>query len=101
MLDETTKRLVDEVARVAGSIGGGEQRKASHHEREIMALFDRTRGMFGAVRLLSAKFFRVTATDSKLGEPPMRFQPPGDKLDNALLSEQERQRLLNARAAWA
>lgn len=53
MLDDDTKRLVDEVAEVAGNVGGGEIMERPVHEREIMALFDRCRSTFGAVRLLA------------------------------------------------
>lgn len=53
MLDDDTKRLVDEVAEVAGNVGGGEIMERPVHERESMALFDRRRSTFGAVRLLA------------------------------------------------
>jgi len=53
MLDESTKRLVDEVAEAAAKVGGGAIVERPVHEREIMALFDRCRSIFGAVRLLA------------------------------------------------
>lgn len=53
MLDEDTKRLVDEVALMAGSVGGGVVMKRPAHEVTILALFDRCRSTFGAVRLLA------------------------------------------------
>jgi hypothetical protein len=53
MLDEATTRLVDEVAEVAGNVGGRAIVERSPHEREILALFDRCRSLFGAVRLLA------------------------------------------------
>jgi hypothetical protein len=53
MLDEATKRLVDEVAEVAGNVGGGAVAERPVHVREILALFDRCRSTFGAVRLLA------------------------------------------------
>jgi hypothetical protein len=37
MLDDDTKRLVDEVAEVAGNVGGGEIMERPVHEREITA----------------------------------------------------------------
>jgi hypothetical protein len=52
VLDDATKRLVDEVADVAAKVGGGAVMERQVHEREIMALFDRCRSTFGAVRLL-------------------------------------------------
>jgi hypothetical protein len=52
VLDDDIGRLVDEVAVVAGSVGGvSEERPA--HEVTILALFDRCRSTFGAVRLLA------------------------------------------------
>jgi hypothetical protein len=53
MLDEAARGLVDEVAEVAGNVGGGAIVARLPHEREILALFDRCRSLFGAVRLLA------------------------------------------------
>jgi hypothetical protein len=53
MLDEATTKLVDEVAGVAGKVGGGATMQLRPHERGILALFDRCRSTFGAVRVLA------------------------------------------------
>lgn len=53
MLDEAAKRLADEVAEVAGNVGSGKTYEGPIHGRQILALFDRCRSTFGAVRLLA------------------------------------------------
>jgi uncharacterized protein DUF5677 len=54
MLDEDTRRLLDEVAKAAEVGHAGEY---PVHDREVLALFDRCRGTFGAVRLLAERGF--------------------------------------------
>lgn len=56
-LDEETKALLNEVALVAGKLGGGEVRERPRHHLEIVALYDRCRSTFGAVRLLAQAGF--------------------------------------------
>ncbi|HEX7255330.1 MAG TPA: hypothetical protein VF236_05325 [Gaiellaceae bacterium] len=51
MLDEASKSLVDEVATAAAKVGEITERQL--HDREMLALFDRCRSIFGAVRLLA------------------------------------------------
>jgi len=56
-LDDDTKRLLREVANVAGKLGGGEVREMPPYYRDILAIYDRCKSMFGAVWLLADRGF--------------------------------------------
>jgi hypothetical protein len=55
--DDETKRLLDDVAHTAANVGGGRILKARRQHLEALALFDRCRSTFGAVRLLAESGF--------------------------------------------
>jgi hypothetical protein len=57
VLDDDTRELLQAVADMAGSIGDKVPVERFYHEREIGLLFDRCRGMFGALRVLLANGF--------------------------------------------
>ena len=57
VLDVDYGRLAAELADVAARLGGGLPAERPHHHREVLAIFDRCRGMFGAVRLLAGNGF--------------------------------------------
>jgi hypothetical protein len=52
MLDDDTRKLLHEVGDAAGAIGDDAPVERFYHEHEIGTLFDRCRGMFGALVLL-------------------------------------------------
>jgi hypothetical protein len=56
-IDNEAKRLLDDIAAVAAKLGGGEVRERPRHHLEIIALYDRCRSTFGAVRLLAQAGF--------------------------------------------
>jgi hypothetical protein len=57
VLDEETREVLQEVADIAGTIGDEAPVERFYHEHEVGTLFDRCRGMFGAVRVLLANDF--------------------------------------------
>jgi hypothetical protein len=57
VFDEATQQLVDEVVTLAKQPGTGEVSEHPRHTLEMVALFDRCRGLFGAVRLLAQQGF--------------------------------------------
>jgi len=59
-LDDETKQLIDEVAAMAAKVGGGnllESRPEYREHLEVLAIYDRCRSTFGAVRLLAMHGF--------------------------------------------
>lgn len=52
VLDEDTRALLEEVAETAGTIGDDAPVERFYHEHEVGTLFDRCRGLFGALVLL-------------------------------------------------
>jgi hypothetical protein len=57
VFDDQTQQLVDEVVALAAQPGTGEVSEQPRHTLEMVALFDRCRGLFGAVRLLAQQGF--------------------------------------------
>lgn len=53
MLDGTTKQILADVAAVVDRLGGGRAVEHSRHDLEMIALFDRCRGLLAAVRALT------------------------------------------------
>jgi hypothetical protein len=57
VFDHATNQLVDEVVALAAQPGTGEVSGQPRHTLEMVALFDRCRGLFGAVRFLAQHGF--------------------------------------------
>lgn len=57
MFDNETKQLVSDVVALAAQPATGEVSEQPRHTLEMVALFDRCRGLFGAVRLLAQHGF--------------------------------------------
>jgi hypothetical protein len=57
VFDDATNELVADVAALAAQPGTGEVSEQPRHTLEMVALFDRCRGLYGAVRLLAQRGF--------------------------------------------
>lgn len=57
VIHQETKELIGDVSELVGRLGGGSAKEHPRHFLEIFSIFDRCRGLFGAVRLLAESGF--------------------------------------------